>query len=361
MPLDSFIDVRAQMPHYDHYKDWQRPGDITGIAIHHSATANPLTGEPTGDAFSFFDYHVNRRGWAHGGYNYVITGQGVIQYALDDKIAAYHAGFKDPGDSAGLEQGQFWNNHYLAVCVAGWFSDNRVVQADDGPQAVPNHHTRPNQAQMTALIALLRHLMQRYGIAPANVRAHRELTGNHTQCPGLNLDPAQIRRQLPEPEPPSTPPQPELGQHLLLVPDTGDYLSAALGYIWKFQPDVRFAAQNTAGSWPIVTAVGNIASDLLADWQSRVAFFQHIPGDAPAVQSQLDGMVQRNQRFLPAAAIEARPATYTVQPGDTLSHIARLVYDNAGLWPIIFEANRDSLSDPGELAVGQVLEIPPKP
>ena len=53
--------------------------------------------------------------------------------------------------------------------------------------------------------------------------------------------------------------------------------------------------------------------------------------------------------------------TYTVQPGDTLSLIARQVYGNAGLWTIIFEANRDTMSNPSLIRPGQVLKIPPKP
>ena len=52
-------DVREAMPNYDFYKDWHRSGDILGIAIHHSATANRLTGAPVGDAATFFNYHVN--------------------------------------------------------------------------------------------------------------------------------------------------------------------------------------------------------------------------------------------------------------------------------------------------------------
>jgi len=54
-------------------------------------------------------------------------------------------------------------------------------------------------------------------------------------------------------------------------------------------------------------------------------------------------------------------ATYTVQPGDTLSLIARQAYGDAQLWRIIFEANQDILNDPSRLRPGQVLKIPPKP
>ncbi|RMF01815.1 MAG: N-acetylmuramoyl-L-alanine amidase, partial [Chloroflexi bacterium] len=162
-------DVRAIMPNYAAYKNWHRNGKILGIAVHHSATANRLTGAPIGDAATFFNYHVNTRGWTHGGYNYVITAGGQIEYALDDKISAYHAGFKDPDNSERLEYGQYWNNHYLAICLAGWFTDNRTYQDESGrARRIPNNHTRPGPAQMSALIELIQYLRKKYDIPVEN-------------------------------------------------------------------------------------------------------------------------------------------------------------------------------------------------
>lgn len=51
--------------------------------------------------------------------------------------------------------------------------------------------------------------------------------------------------------------------------------------------------------------------------------------------------------------------SYTVQKGDTLSHIAKAQYGEAGQWRRIFEANRDQLDDPDRIQPGQVLKIPP--
>lgn len=51
-------------------------------------------------------------------------------------------------------------------------------------------------------------------------------------------------------------------------------------------------------------------------------------------------------------------ATYTVQPGDTLSKIAKQVYGDAMKYPQIFEANKPMLSDPDKIYPGQVLRIP---
>jgi LysM repeat protein len=50
--------------------------------------------------------------------------------------------------------------------------------------------------------------------------------------------------------------------------------------------------------------------------------------------------------------------TYKVQPGDTLSKIAKEFYGNASEYNKIFEANRDKLSDPNKIQPGQELKIP---
>ena len=50
--------------------------------------------------------------------------------------------------------------------------------------------------------------------------------------------------------------------------------------------------------------------------------------------------------------------TYTVEKGDTLSHIAKAHYGRASKWKAIFEANRDQLDDPDRIQPGQVLKIP---
>lgn len=371
-------DVRAEMPNYENYRDWQRDGAILGIAVHHSATADRVTGAPLGNALTFFNYHVNTRGWAHGGYNYVVPGSGEIEYALDEKISAYHAGFKDPDNSYGLEQGQYWNNHYLAICLSGWFSENRTYQDSNGQtQPIPNQYTRPTEAQWASLLALIQYLQEKYNIPVENVRGHRELAGNSTTCPGHNLDSAELREKLraaeqPEPEPPSGA-QPEVGpgEHVLLLPDTDKYLDAAMAYIWKFQPDVSFAVDEARGRWKYVTAVGNKVdiTDAQLDNLRRggAVLVQRIAGDPDTVQATLDELVAANLRFLsdePEPEPEPEPPpeqTYTVQPGDSLSLIARQVYGKSHLWTLIFEANRDILSDPGMIRPGQVLVIPPLP
>ena len=50
--------------------------------------------------------------------------------------------------------------------------------------------------------------------------------------------------------------------------------------------------------------------------------------------------------------------TYTVQAGDTLSAIAKKFLGNANEYMVIFNANRDQLTDPDKIKPGQVLKIP---
>jgi len=49
---------------------------------------------------------------------------------------------------------------------------------------------------------------------------------------------------------------------------------------------------------------------------------------------------------------------YEVKKGDTLWKIAKEVYGDGSLYPEIFKANQDTLSDPDKIQVGQRLRIP---
>jgi nucleoid-associated protein YgaU len=59
----------------------------------------------------------------------------------------------------------------------------------------------------------------------------------------------------------------------------------------------------------------------------------------------------------PAAAAKPQ-ATYTVQPGDSLSKIAKEHLGNANAYMAIFNANRDILQDPDKIKPGMVLKLP---
>jgi nucleoid-associated protein YgaU len=58
----------------------------------------------------------------------------------------------------------------------------------------------------------------------------------------------------------------------------------------------------------------------------------------------------------PAAA--PVPKTYTVKAGDTQSAIAKAHLGSASAYMKIFELNKDQLSDPDTIKLGQVLRLP---
>jgi nucleoid-associated protein YgaU len=78
--------------------------------------------------------------------------------------------------------------------------------------------------------------------------------------------------------------------------------------------------------------------------------------DTPGKRADFSGVSSRvDTTAETAGGIEQ---TYTVQRGDTLSHIAKQFYGKAGEWNAIFQANRDQLDDPDLIKPGQVLKIP---
>ena len=58
------------------------------------------------------------------------------------------------------------------------------------------------------------------------------------------------------------------------------------------------------------------------------------------------------------ASLPVPAKVYEVVGGDTLSKISKKFYGDAGKYMKIFEANKDQLSDPDKIKVGQKLRIP---
>ena len=196
MKLKVF-DQRNLIPGSETKLELQRNGEVLGIAIHHSGTADRNTGKGVGTAQSIFEYHVLGLGWDRGGYNYVITPTGKVEYALDESIPAYHAGFRDPEDKLELENGQYWNNHFLAICVSGWFENDRTDLDSVGNKIqIPNRWTAPSTDQLKNLVPLIQFLRDKYQIPPEMVLGHSELNGQETRCPGANFDIQKLRQEL---------------------------------------------------------------------------------------------------------------------------------------------------------------------
>lgn len=73
------------------------------------------------------------------------------------------------------------------------------------------------------------------------------------------------------------------------------------------------------------------------------------PAAAPPSPSPMPG---------PGAPGGGEVTVYEVKPGDTLGAIAQRFYGKASLYPKIFDANRDILTNPDLIKVGQKLKIP---
>src|SRR5262245_18455734 len=65
------------------------------------------------------------------------------------------------------------------------------------------------------------------------------------------------------------------------------------------------------------------------------------------------------QRAAAVGGATAGSQTYTVKSCDTLSKISQQSYGSSNEYKRIFYANRDKLSDPDKIQVGQQLNIPP--
>jgi LysM repeat protein len=91
--------------------------------------------------------------------------------------------------------------------------------------------------------------------------------------------------------------------------------------------------------WNALKTVGSWEKEVVADIKVKAA--------APAAAA-------------PPSAQPSAPqtTTYTVQPGDTLSGIAKKFLGNANDYMQIFNANKDQLTDPDMIKPGQVLKIP---
>ena len=87
-----------------------------------------------------------------------------------------------------------------------------------------------------------------------------------------------------------------------------------------------------------------------------------LPPQARAAVSRAKAGVQESMQDAVDKVMARRAAkkteTYVVQPGDSLSKIAKELLGDAARWPEIFELNKDQIKDPNLIHVGQELRIP---
>lgn len=84
-------------------------------------------------------------------------------------------------------------------------------------------------------------------------------------------------------------------------------------------------------------------------------------GTAPQSGDVVAGLPQtgRSESGEPEQGGLATMGEHVVQPGETLSDIAKKHYGRAGLWRRIHEANRDVIPNPDQVRAGTRLRIPP--
>ena len=86
----------------------------------------------------------------------------------------------------------------------------------------------------------------------------------------------------------------------------------------------------------------------------------HSATAAGALMSRDEEMLAAVKRAALTTA-PARPASYTVRSGDSLSSIAGKVYHKQNAWPVLYWANRGKIHWANIVGEGQVLKVPAMP
>jgi hypothetical protein len=134
------------------------------IVVHHS-------GGSVGGANSFAKYHKSK-GWDDLGYHFVIgngseSGDGEVEVGPRWSVQKHGAHAKTADNK--------YNEHGIGICLVGNFDESR-----------------PTAKQMASLTKLVAYLADQHRVPQANIITHK-MTGKSTECPGTNLDIAQVR------------------------------------------------------------------------------------------------------------------------------------------------------------------------
>jgi LysM repeat protein len=81
---------------------------------------------------------------------------------------------------------------------------------------------------------------------------------------------------------------------------------------------------------------------------------------SPAAQkkSLVSDTKQKTEKLAQASKASSTSTEHTVRGGDTLSHLALHYYGNARKWPKIYEANKETMTNPNYLYIGQKVLVP---
>ena len=103
-----------------------------------------------------------------------------------------------------------------------------------------------------------------------------------------------------------------------------------------------------------------VAAEVLQLRRDNAALKEQLKSSTPSSATKPDAVSQQPEPEEPAAesGTPSGHQIYTVVAGDTLTAIAEKFYGDGESWEPIYEANRDSMSSPSSLRVGQTLVIP---
>ncbi len=153
-----------------------------------------------------------------------------------------------------------------------------------------------------------------------------------------------------------------------------EQVDAALAGLRGQFPHVRALNAEISGKTVTLTGVApslEVKSAVMSAFNSKVEAentFNKIRVDAPAPAPEPEAAPIALPEAAPAEApAAAKPATPSVEDtetlhevvkGETLSAISKKYYGTANKYMKIFEANKDTLSDPDVIRAGQQLRIP---
>jgi len=68
--------------------------------------------------------------------------------------------------------------------------------------------------------------------------------------------------------------------------------------------------------------------------------------------------LQNKEEIQTIPSKKANFSKHTISKGESLSSIAKAKYGKASLWPLIYEANKDIISNPNRISAGKEIKIP---
>jgi nucleoid-associated protein YgaU len=144
-------------------------------------------------------------------------------------------------------------------------------------------------------------------------------------------------------------------QEALLRADKAEKLHAALE-----ESHARLRTENERLSMELATARERQAEAMqrVLELDTRLEATTARAGGATPVSDTQGAEPAAGAAGATTAARSVTKAVYEVREEDTLSRIAAKVYGDAGAWRRIFDANRDVLDGPDDLALGMRLIIP---